>query len=358
MRYRLALLAVVALLACSSCSLAALSAIRAQSVNDPAIDLEQDLRPAPHSETADTVEKALPSVVHVEVVSVAGKGEGSGVIIDRSGVILTNAHVVEGSVSVRVSFNDGRSPVEGRVVGSLAVRDLAIIKVAEDDLEPITLGSSEQLRLGDEVIAIGYPLGLGGATVTRGIISGRARSIETDTPGGEHVRLEGLLQTDAAINPGNSGGALLDEAGRLVGINTAVAGFAENIGFAIAIDDALPTVEEILNEPPEEHAWLGVQTAPLDAATAGQLEVPIDTEGVAVVNVFEDTPATQAGIEEGDVIVSVAGKTITSPAALTAAITERDPGETVEIELLSAEGTRTVRVTLGARPVTLEVEEE
>ena len=244
----------------SSCGLLALGALTTTQSAEP-VDLEQDLSPAPRSAIADLVEEVLPSVVNVKVTSVAGRGEGSGVIIDRSGVVLTNAHVVEGSVSVQVAFSDDRRTVEGRVVGAIPTSDLAVIDIPGDDFRAINLGSSESLRLGDDVVAIGYPLGLGGPTVTAGIISGRSRSISSSTSGGEQVALEGLLQTDAAINPGNSGGALLDRAGRLVGINTAVAGSAENIGFAIAIDDALPTIEEILNEPPERHAWLGVQTS-------------------------------------------------------------------------------------------------
>jgi putative serine protease PepD len=317
-------------------------------------DFERDLRPPPASDVAEIVERTLPSVVNVRVTSVAGRGEGSGVIIDEQGVVLTNAHVVEGSVSVRVVFADERDPVEGTVIGAIPERDLAVIKIPEGDLQPVVIGSSENLRLGDDVIAIGYPLGLGGPTVTRGIISGRARSITTDTSGGEEVSLGGLLQTDASINPGNSGGALLDSAGRLIGINTAVAGFAENIGFAIAIDDALPTIEEILSEPPEEHAWLGVQSDSLDFNTATQLGLDPDVEGVVVVNVFPGTPAEKAGIEDGDVITQVDDEVITSPVDLSNAITEHDPGDGVEIVLVTPDGRRTVTAELDRRPVTLE----
>jgi serine protease Do len=340
----------------SSCALLALSSIEAsQARSHSPVKLDQDLSPAPRSAVADLVAKVLPSVVNVKVTSVAGRGEGSGVIIDESGVILTNAHVVEGSVSVQVAFPDDRSAVEGRVVGAIPERDLAVIKIPAGNLKAIDIGSSENLRLGDDVVAIGYPLGLGGPTVTAGIISGRARSITSSTPGGEEVKLGGLLQTDAAINPGNSGGALLDRAGRLVGINTAVAGSAENIGFAIAIDDAIPTIEEILNEPAEKHAWLGVQTNALDASIAGQLGVDPDTEGVVVVNVFPGTPALDAGIKEGDVITAVAGEPILTPRDLSDAITRRDPGETVEVELLRKDGPTTVEVELDRRPVTLPI---
>jgi S1-C subfamily serine protease len=340
----------------SGCSVAAISSLGARRSNSEDLELDQDLRPPPRSEVAEIVERVLPSVVNVKVSTTNGEGEGSGVIIDPEGVILTNNHVVQNSVSVEIFFNDGQEPAEGTVVGGIPERDLAVIEVDETDLDAVSIGSSDRLRLGDEVVAIGYPLGLGGPTVTRGIISGEARTIATEVQVGSEqvaVELDGLLQTDAAINPGNSGGALLDAAGRLVGINTAVAGFAENIGFAIAIDDALPTIEEIMSEPREEHAWLGVGTSRLDANVAVQLEIDPDTEGVVVENVFANTPAGQAGIEVGDVIASVAGESIESPADLSEVITRHDPGEVVEIGIVTADGTETLDVRLDRRPVTL-----
>jgi len=196
---------------------------------------------------AVVVERVLPGVVNVRVEALGRSGAGSGVVIDREGTILTNNHVVAGASEVTVVFNDGRhdEPLRGEVVGTAPERDLAVIRVDADDLTPVELGRSGDLSLGDPVLALGFPLGLG-PTVTQGIVSGLERTIEPS--GGP--RLEGLLQTDAAINPGNSGGALVDAAGRLIGINTAAAGFAENIGFAIAIDQAQPVVEEILNQPP------------------------------------------------------------------------------------------------------------
>jgi S1-C subfamily serine protease len=340
----------------SACSVAAISSLGARRSNTEEVDLEQDLRPPPRSEVAEIVERVLPSVVNLKVRTPNGEGEGSGVIIDPEGVILTNNHVVQNSVSVEIFFNDGQEPAEGTVVGGIPERDLAVIEVDATDLDAVSIGSSDRLRLGDEVVAIGYPLGLGGPTVTRGIISGKTRTIETEVQVGNEpvaVELEGLLQTDAAINPGNSGGALLDAAGRLVGVNTAVAGFAENIGFAIAIDDALPTIEEIMSEPRDEHAWLGVGTQRLDANVAVQLGIDPDTEGVVVENVFADTPAREAGIEAGDVITSVSGESIESPADLSEVITRHDPGDEVEIEIVTPDGTETIDVRLDRRPVTL-----
>jgi S1-C subfamily serine protease len=177
------------------------------------------------------------------------QGEGSGVVIRSDGIVLTNAHVIEGATEIEVTTADGQQTLDATVVGSDAEHDLAILKVDSDDLTALTIGSSDQLELGDSVVALGYPLGLG-PTATQGIVSGLDRTIQIGDGPFDATELTGLLQTDAAINPGNSGGALLDGNGRLVGINTAAASAssAENIGFAVAIDEALPIVEDILSD--------------------------------------------------------------------------------------------------------------
>lgn len=328
--------------------------------------ITQDAELPPPSELAEVVERALPSVVNVKVQSLRlseqapptqGQGEGSGVIIDESGVILTNYHVVEGAVQVRVVFNDDREPLEGEVIGGDPDKDLAVIQVDADDLEAAPIGDSSALRLGDGVVAIGFPLGLGGPTVTSGILSGTDREIEAQAAYGPES-LQGLLQTDAAINPGNSGGALMDMGGRLVGINTAVAGSAENVGFAIPIDAALPIVNEILTEPPETRAWLGVQLATVDSpAIADELGIPFDVHGAAVTVVIPDGPAERAGLTAGDVITQLDGEPIPSSEELIAALTEIDPGQQIELRLVSAAGSRTVEVTLAPRPATFEPRE-
>ena len=197
---------------------------------------------------ADVVERVLPSVVNVRTKSFGGgEGDGSGVVLDRAGIILTNNHVIEGTTSVTVVFNDDRhkTPLAGTVIGTAPERDLAVIHVAANDLIPLGLARSSSLRLGDAVFAVGFPLGLGGPSVTSGIVSGLDRTID-----GTNGKLTGLLQTDAAINPGNSGGPLVDRLGRLVGINTAGVRLAEaeNVSFAIAIDEALPVIARIRNQ--------------------------------------------------------------------------------------------------------------
>jgi S1-C subfamily serine protease len=209
------------------------------------------------SSPADIIAAAMDSIVSVRTVSEAGpfngpfggrvQGEGSGVVIRGDGVILTNAHVIEGASRIEVATADGGQTIEATVVGSDAGHDLAILKVDSDDLTAITVGSSDQLELGDSVVALGYPLGLG-TTATQGIVSGLDRTIQVGDGPFDATELSGLLQTDAAINPGNSGGALLDAEGKLIGINTAAASAAsaENIGFAVAIDEALPIIDDLL----------------------------------------------------------------------------------------------------------------
>ncbi len=331
-----------------SCAWLALSSIATKTEShrsEAAIQVEQDLRPPPRSGVAEIVAAALPAVVNVRVSQFGGgEGEGSGVVIDEEGVILTNNHVVEGAQQIEVVFNDQRSRMDAEVLGTVPDRDLAVLKVGADDLTSVEIGNSSRLRLGDEVIAIGFPLDLG-VTVTRGIVSGEERTISAPRPArpDEVVQLQGLLQTDAAINPGNSGGALLDRAGRLIGINTAVASLAENIGFAIAIDSALPIIQEILSEPPERQAWLGVASSTFE-------------DGVIIEAVYPGTPAAEAGLEEGWVITSIEGQEIASSAELTELITAQDPGDTVSIEFLTGSGSRTIRVQLARRPGSLPVD--
>ena len=326
-----------------------------EGVEAPGLKLSR--APAPHSELSEVIERVLPSIVNVQTTSVVrdifgdfseGKGQGSGVVIDPDGIILTNNHVVAGAVSVKVVFNGGRT-MEGRVVDAVPERDLAIIKVSASTLKAIEIGRSDSLKLGDEVIALGYPLGLGGPTVTSGIISGENRNIQPQ--GGP--RLEGLLQTDAAINPGNSGGALVDRAGRLVGINTAAgsAAAAENLGFAIAIDGALPIVREILQDPPKRRAWLGVSLTDLDPAAAVGLGLDPDIQGALIVEVVPNGPAQAAGLRQGDVVTAIEDDRVRSADDLVAALRRLSPGDRAEIVVVgSSSGTKTVK--LGQRPVT------
>jgi serine protease Do len=308
------------------------------------------------------IKRVLPSVVNVRVTGVTTdpfggsqqfQGEGSGVVIAKDGIILTNNHVIEGAEKVDVVFTDGRPTLQATVIGADASHDLAVVKVNATNLTPITIGTSASLELGDQVVAIGFPLDLGGPSVTQGIVSGLNRTIDVQTPSGGSEHLVGLLQTDAAINPGNSGGPLVDSLGQLVGINTAgvSAGSAENVGFAIAIDGAIPLVHQIIDQPASQRAWLGVSAASVDSPTiASQLGLPADTRGAAIVDVVQGGPADHAGLQANDVIVAVGGKSITSADDLSTVLASMRAGDRVTVDVVNGRGSRSVQVTLGQRP--------
>ena len=332
----------------------------------PDLDLTQNESDPPPSTVTEVVEEALPSVVNVRVKNIGenaftgeleeGQGQGSGVVIDPDGIIITNNHVIAGAVELNVVFNDGRDPLEGQVIGAIPENDVAVVKVDADDLDAIDLAKSDNLELGESVVAIGFPLGLGGPTVTQGIISGLERTIRVNEPDGPSS-LEGLLQTDAAINPGNSGGALVDMAGRLVGINTAAitAASAENIGFAIAIDEAIPIVEEILEDPPEERAWLGVSLGTVDSASlATEVGLDPDARGAVVLGLIPNSPAEDSGLEEGDLIVSIDGEEVGSADDVTNILRDLDPDEEVEIGYERDGEPETLELRLGSRPAVFE----
>jgi S1-C subfamily serine protease len=242
----------------------------------------------------------------------------------------------------------------GTVLGTDPQHDLALVKVAATDLSPITVGSSAKLELGDSVAAIGFPLGLGGPTVTEGIVSGLGRDVTVGDSGvTEH--LKDLIQTDAAINPGNSGGPLIDANGNLVGIDTAAASAssAENTGFAISIDSAMPQITRILHQKHTERAWLGVEVQTVNSAIAAQLSLPAGTRGVAVAGIVAGGPAASSGLRQGDVIQRVDGTSIAVATDLTQALAGHSPGDTVTVRVLRQAGTTTVQATLGQRPVSL-----
>ena len=350
---RLAALAAAALLAgCSGGDdepAAVSTATQTVTVSEPAPS-ETEPVPAASGSLADVVERVLPSVVNVRTKSFGGgEGDGSGVVLDRAGIILTNNHVIEGTTSVTVVFNDElhTRPLPGTVIGTSPERDLAVIHVAANDLIPLHLARSSTLRLGDAVIAIGFPLGLGGPSVTSGIVSGLDRTID-----GRNGKLTGLLQTDAAINPGNSGGPLVDRLGRLVGINTAGVRLAEaeNVSFAIAIDGALPVIERIRRQRPATQAWLGVSYNSVDTDTAAvQLGLDASVRGAAVTVVYPGGPGEDADLAVGDVITVADDVPINSAADLAKLLANRKPGDELDLELIDSRGPRLVTVKLTRR---------
>ena len=255
---------------------------------------------------------------------------GSGMVIDPSGLVLTNAHVVNGANKITVSLSDGRE-MPADLVGSMPSNDVALVKVRNvSGLDVVKFGRSAALQVGDSVVAVGNALNLGSTpTVTTGIVSALQRSIEAETG----VQLENLIQTDAAINPGNSGGPLVDAAGEVIGINTAIAGSAQNIGFALSIDSVKPLIEKLRAGGGEVRggAFLGVSTSDLRDVVAqvrDRLGITRDT-GAFVQQVVPGSGADQAGLQAGDVITEVDGRTVKGAADVGAIIQDHKPGDKV-----------------------------
>lgn len=263
------------------------------------------------------------------------RGQGSGFIIDRNGIILTNAHVVNGADKVTVTLKDGRT-LEGKVQGEDQVTDIAVVKVSGGDLPVAPLGNSNQVRVGDWAIAVGNPLGLDN-TVTLGIVSTLKRS--SAQVGIPDKRLD-FIQTDAAINPGNSGGPLLNDQGEVIGINTAIRADAMGIGFAIPIDKAKAIASQLVKGEKVSHPYLGVQMVSLTPEIAAEnnqdpnspFVVP-EVNGVLVVRVLPKTPAAAAGMRRGDVILQIDGKPVTTAEQLQNLVENSRLGQTLQIKV-------------------------
>ncbi|MGH8791932.1 MAG: S1C family serine protease, partial [Stackebrandtia sp.] len=295
---------------------------------------------------SDVAAAVQPSVVSINT----GNGEGSGVVYDDEGHIITNNHVAATAAGgkMEVAFPDG-STAEATLVGADPAGDLAVIKVeGVDDLTPVTFGDSESLTVGDQVLALGSPLGLDGS-VSAGIVSALDRSIEAgDSGGGDVSALSGMIQTDAAINQGNSGGALVNGRGELIGINTAIAtadGSAGSVGvgFAIPSSTVADTVEQLLEDGSVENAYLGV----------GVADSTDEAAGAVVTRVEEGSPAEEAGLKRGDVIVSVDGEPISAASDVVAAVQGLEPGAEVEVTYLrDSDEEETADVTLGSAVAT------
>jgi putative serine protease PepD len=298
---------------------------------------------APESYVA-VAAKVLPSVVSLGVVGNGGRGSGSGVVISVDGYVLTNNHVVEGAQTIRATFNDGSS-ASARVVGTDAASDLAVVKVDKTGLTAAKLGRSASVRVGDSVLAVGSPLGLSG-TVTAGIVSALNRPVNTTSQQGfgaaPVATVIDAIQTDAAINPGNSGGALVDLAGQVIGINSAIAsttGGNVGVGFAIPIDQAKVIADQLIRTGRASRAQIGVSVG---TATT------VDGDTHAVIQaVTPGGPAEAAGLRAGDIVLRLDGKNVADADALIAAVRSHQPGDTVKVEYErdGAKRTATVRLT-------------
>lgn len=319
----------------------------------------KDAGNAPEGSVQAVAQKVTPSVVMIEVASNRGQGEGSGVVLSSDGLILTNHHVAAGGGAggdMQVTFSDG-STAAATLVGADPVSDLAVIKAkGKTDLKPIELGSSAGLQVGQPVVAIGSPLGLAG-TVTTGIVSALNRPVSTTGEGGGDPTVPNpvidAIQTDAAINPGNSGGALVDQQGRLIGINTAIASLGSSgaagqqsgsigLGFAIPVDQARRVADELIKTGHATYAQIGM-TVQRDESV----------HGARVLDVIPNGPAAQARIPAGAIVTEFDDRTIDSGDALVAAVRSKKPGDKVQVTYTDRQGggSKTVEVTLAAAAV-------
>jgi serine protease DegQ len=271
---------------------------------------------------------------------------GSGVIVSPQGIILTNHHVIEGADEIEVAFADGRKR-NAKLIGSDPETDIAVLKIDATDLpSPITLGKMESVQVGDVVLAIGNPFGVG-QTVTSGIVSALGRNqLGINT-------FENFIQTDAAINPGNSGGALVDTKGNLIGINTAIysrSGGNMGIGFAIPINTAKQVMESILTDGSVTRGWIGVEPQNLSKELAESLNIPANMSGVLISGVLEGGPADKAGMKPGDVLLEVNGQKVGDVIALLNRIAQTNPGDEAKVALLRKGKPVMLKVQVGKRP--------
>ena len=328
-----------------------------------AVPTQTAATPSGGLDVAGLYERTRSGVVFVEARGAGpGGASGSGFLVDDDGSILTNQHVIDDSEEVDVRFGEDGDPVDARVTGTDPSTDLALLKIDSDDIDgrPLRPGSSSDVGVGEPVIAIGSPFGLRG-TVTAGIVSGLEREIRS--PNG--FTIDEVVQTDAAINPGNSGGPLIDERGRVIGVNAQIASSGNRsnsgVGFAIPIDTAKEVIPELRRSGEVKRAYLGVSSADVDPDVARELSLPTD-RGALVQSVVRGGPADDAGLRGGerrtdsglaaggDLIVKVDDREIADPGELADAIGALKPGDEVRIEYFRGDERRSARVELGERP--------
>ncbi len=273
------------------------------------------------------------------------QGLGSGVIVSPEGYILTNNHVIEGAAEIQVTLSDSRRAI-AQVIGADPDTDLAILRIDLERLPVITLGNSDTAQVGDRVLAIGNPFGVG-QTVTSGIVSALGRNqLGINT-------FENFIQTDAAINPGNSGGALVDVNGNLIGINTAIfsrSGGSMGIGFAIPVSTARQVLEGIVRDGQVVRGWVGIEPMELTAELVETFGLPKQSEGVIVTGVLQNGPAANAGLRPGDLLLKVAGQPVKNVGELLTQIASLTPGKAAKLEVMRRNQTLTLDVTPAQRP--------
>ena len=319
------------------------------------------LEPGVRLTTVEIVRKLRPSVVQVLTEDaglnvfgqiVPSRGIGTGIILDVEGHILTNNHVIRvngdptGPISrnITVTLFDG-STARADVVGTDRDTDLAVLQIDTEGLSPADLGDAASLLVGADVVAMGFALGLEGApTVTRGVVSAKDRTIQQQT-----ISINGLIQTDASINPGNSGGPLVDDRGRVVGINTAIIRGGEHIGFSISIDLAKPIIQELIQSGRVERGFLGVGIIDVTPGLARSLGLPAE-EGVSINNIVPGSPADEAGLETEDIIIGIADDDVRNSGDLLESLRRHREGEQVVIHFYRDGDEQEAEVTLGAQP--------
>ncbi len=310
-------------------------------------DLEAEALDAYSRVVVDVSASVSPSVVKIDTKRAPGGrelGSGSGFIFTPDGYILTNSHVVHGAPALEVTTSDGRS-MPAHLVGEDPDTDLAVIRVHGEDVPPVTLGDSTGLRVGQLVVAIGNPYGWSG-TVTAGVVSALGRSLR-----GKSGRLiDDVIQTDAALNPGNSGGPLVSSRGHVVGVNTAMIGFAQGLCFAIAINTAKFVASRLMRDGRVRRSWIGVggETASIPRRVVRHFELPHET-GVLISQVEKASPAAKSGLAPGDVIVMFDGQPIGGIDALIKLLTEEKVGVPAPMAVLRGARRLDLTVTPGQR---------
>jgi len=306
--------------------------------------------PLRRTPVVEVVERVSPSVVNIAAEALVREVDpffgglfgyrtrraqslGSGLIVDPAGIVVTNAHVIEGASRILVVLRDGRE-LEADVLGADRDADLAVLKVAQRGLPATPLGRSADLLMGETVVAIGNPFGLS-HTVTTGVLSARGRTVPSESGA---ARFTDFLQTDASINPGNSGGPLVNLEGQVIGINTAIISGASGIGFAIPADRAQRAVDELLRFGELQPLWTGLRLETVDAELARRESLPA-SRGALVVRVFEDSPAWRAGVRDGDLLVAVGGQPLSAREDLTTAFSSVAPGTPLLVEVRRFEAT-------------------
>jgi S1-C subfamily serine protease len=316
-------------------------------------------RPTSGNAISQLYERAAPAVVEIQ----AGNASGTGFVIDNEGRVVTNQHVVGDNETVEVSFADDQEE-QGRVIGTDPSTDLAVIEVdlSGHNVTPVTLGSSGDVEVGDPVYAIGNPFGLE-RSITAGIVS----ALDRDITAPNDFTINGVIQTDAPVNRGNSGGPLLNANGEVIGVNSQIeseTGGNVGIGFAVPVNTVREVVAQIKKTGKVEHAWLGIEMQEITEELADTINLPVQ-EGVMVVGVVEGSPADDAGLEGGneqvivggrsyvfggDIITHADGQAVTSHDDLRTMIMEKDPGDSISLEIQREDSQRTVNVTLGQQP--------